>query len=343
MKKQFSFIALILSLTLTACSESTYQKVEEKIGEKVANSILKDAGVQMEIMDSKTPLPEQPPILTWLSDEEIKNKIAENQAYINSKIVEPDGQTIYYFQKEEQDKKTVYKQTDDKNNAQYYRVVLGKTAEKHCAVQDFYANGEKRTEAYIIVETDCTQFSNNHGVATRQERNYLTHASYRPQEQLEKLTVVDVKNKTVDSYVNSNPDNKDADEKNWTAQLIIHYDYNLNQQQAFFFNKNKEIKDTLIRNFNQQQITEQTYIYNIPEKEDEKDTSVELASKKTNIDFEKSTFETIKWEKKDSGKNSVIKSKLKVMQQNDNQDKALKNFKNNYQNFIRVKRLIEKQ
>ena len=136
MKKQSSFISLILLFALSACSEQVQEKMAKKVVEKSIDAV---TGFETKILDPNTPMPEQPPAPNFLIDEEIKNKIAENQEYINSKIVKKDGETIYYFQEEKQkDDKTIYTLTDDKNQAKYYRVVLGKTAENYCVVQDLY-------------------------------------------------------------------------------------------------------------------------------------------------------------------------------------------------------------
>ena len=176
---------------------------------------MKAGGYDVEVLDPNTPLPEKPTIPNFPTDEEVQNKIAKNQEYINSKIVKKDGKMIYYFQEEKQkDDKTTYTLTNDKNQAKYYRVILGKTAENYCAVQDFYANSEKRREQYIIMDTDCTQFSNS--ITPNQIIDYLTLVSYRPQEKIQHIDILDIKNKTRNIYTYRD------EEKNISPSIIMY-------------------------------------------------------------------------------------------------------------------------
>ena len=331
MKKQSSFISLILLFALSACSEQVQEKMAKKVVEKSIDAV---TGFETKILDPNTPMPEQPPAPNFLIDEEIKNKIAENQEYINSKIVKKDGETVYYFQEEKQkDDKTIYTLTDDKNQAKYYRVVLGKTAENYCVVQDFYTNGEKRREPYIIVDTDCTQFSDKDNTYINQIRDYLTLVSYRPQEKIKSITLVNHQNKTVTSYFYSSSNEKNS--------LMVHNDFNANKMQMFFFNNKKEIQNTNIFSFNDKQMIEYIGIANVPYKEDKNETSVELARTYTNIDLANYTVEVTYWNKKDNGDKSV--TKITMTNTKMDIDSMMNFLKSQHQNFIKTKKLIDKK
>lgn len=151
MKRTFSVIALILAFSLTACSK-------EETTKNIYNIQQKMAGKDGRAIILPPPVAPQPP--EFPRDAEIQAKIAENLAYINSKIVEKDGKTTYYFAKQkDQDGKYTYPLTDDKSKADYYRVILGKTVEGFCAVQDFHANGNKETEPFIVQDINyCNRF-----------------------------------------------------------------------------------------------------------------------------------------------------------------------------------------
>ena len=338
MKKQLSFLCVILAFVLSACSEQVQEKFVQKTAEKVIKSL---TGIDVEVIDPNTPLPEQPSVPNFLTDEEIKNKMAENQEYINRKIIQKDGKTIYYFQEEKQENnKTIYTLTDDKNNAKYYRIILGKTAENYCAVQDFYINGEKRREPYIMVDTDCTQFSDKDNPhLTNQIKDYLTLVSYRPQEKIQSVNLVNRQNKTVTFYYYSTPNKENINDEHWYALMIVHNDFNENKRQIFFINNKQEIHDTVIDHFNEQQIIERIVIANIPYKEDKNETSVELARQYTNIDLEHSTFEVTGWRKEDSGEKSVTKGK--VTNSKMDIDNTLNHFKKQHKNAMRAKKLID--
>ena len=151
MKRTFSVIALVLAFSLTACSK-------EETTKNIYNIQQKMAGKDGRAIILPPPVAPQPP--EFPKDAEIQAKIAENLAYINSKIVEKDGKTTYYFvEQKDIDGKNIYPLTDDKNKADYYRVILGKTKEGYCAVQDFYANGNKQMEPFIEPDINyCNRF-----------------------------------------------------------------------------------------------------------------------------------------------------------------------------------------
>lgn len=147
--KQISVVfCVVFSLFVTACSK-------EEVVTDTNNVLAKISGKDYQYIHQERPQePQKPAILT---NEEIQAKIIENQEFIKSKIVKEDGKTVYYFIKEkDKDGNINYHLTDDKNKATDYRVILGTTIEGFCAVQDFYANGQKRKEPLIITEkNDC--------------------------------------------------------------------------------------------------------------------------------------------------------------------------------------------
>ena len=114
----------------------------------MGNVMEKDTDKGQQYMTQERPKePKKPAVPT---DDEIQKKIIENQEYIDSQIVKKDGKTIYYFTQERN-------LSNNKANAQYYRIILGTTAKGYCAVQDFYSNGNKKREPFIItVAEDCS-------------------------------------------------------------------------------------------------------------------------------------------------------------------------------------------
>ena len=147
--KQISIVfCVVFSLFVTACSK-------EEMVTDTNNVLAKISGKDYQYINQERPQEPQKPVI--LTNEEIQEKIIENQEFIKSKIVKEDGKTVYYFIKEkDKDGNINYHLTDDKNKATDYRVILGTTIEGFCAVQDFYANGQKRKEPLIITEkNDC--------------------------------------------------------------------------------------------------------------------------------------------------------------------------------------------
>lgn len=318
MKNQLNFIALIFAFALTACN----QEQSENFVKKAGNIMMKVGGYDVKVLDPNTPLPEKPTIPNFPTDEEVQNKIKENQEYINRKIVKKDGKTIYYFQEAKQkNDKTIYTLTDDKNQAKYYRVILGKTAENYCAVQDFYANGEKRREQYIIMDTDCTQFSNS--LTTNPIRDYLTLVWYRPQEKIQYVDIVDIQNKTRNIYTYSDK------EKN-TSPSIISDDFNLNKRQFFWFDMNNENPDIYIFIFNEQQLIEKTTIYSRPDF-----NNYTLAERSTNFNFDNFSYDNEQWWKNDEGIRTVVQSHFKG-------EEYRKQFAEPYQSIMKSKKLIDR-
>ena len=194
MKRTFSVIALALSLSLTACSK-------EETTKNIFNIQQKMAGKDGRAITLPPPVAPQPP--EFPTEAEIQAKIAENLAYINSKIVEKDGKTTYYFAKQkDKDGKNTYPLTDDKNKADYYRVILGKTADGYCAVQDFYANGKKQMEPFIEQDINyCNRFDGN-----GKPHDSLIIIYYDKEQKITSFSYFDITNKQrfLFGYVNGN-------------------------------------------------------------------------------------------------------------------------------------------
>ena len=198
MKRIFGVIALVLAFSLTACSKEETTKNIYNIQQKMAG---KDGRAII------LPPPVAPQAPEFPTNAEIQAKIAENLAYINSKIVEKDSKTTYYFvKKKDKDGKNIYSLTDDKNKADYYRVILGKTKEGYCAVQDFYANGNKQFEPFIERDINyCNSFLNS-----EKEKDSLIELYYNKEQKIEKLTYWNVKDKKMFSFGYDENENKDG-------------------------------------------------------------------------------------------------------------------------------------
>ena len=103
----------------------------------------------------QTPMPPIPKLPSLaLSQQEIDS----NRQYIQSQIVQKDGKTKYFFDKENKDGKNP--QVSKKVSGGFYRIVLGKTATGDCAVQDFYADtNQKQSEPLIVAKKNCNNFN----------------------------------------------------------------------------------------------------------------------------------------------------------------------------------------
>ena len=197
MKRTFSVIAIALFLSLTACSKEETRKNIFDIQQKIKGS-------QWRAVIQTPPIAPQPP--EFPRDAEIQAKIAENLAYINSKIVEKDGKTTYYFvKKKDKDGKYTYPLTYDKSVADYYRVILGKTADGYCAVQDFHANGNKQMEPFIEQDINyCNSF-----LESKKPKDYLIDLRYNnKEEKISSFTYWNIKDKKRFSFYYDNNGNK---------------------------------------------------------------------------------------------------------------------------------------
>ena len=127
--------------SVTACSPETQSNLKEKI--------------QSASKTQSTPAPQEPVLLSLA--ETVQQEIEKNQQYIQSQIVEQDGKTKYFFDKTNAEGKNPL--VSEKVAGGFYRIVLGKTAAGHCAVQDFYADtDQKQMEPLIVDKEDCDNF-----------------------------------------------------------------------------------------------------------------------------------------------------------------------------------------
>lgn len=240
MKRTFSVIALVLAFSLTACSKEEATKNYFNIKNKIE-------GKEKRVIVLPPLTAPQPP--EFPTNAEIQAKIAENLAYINSKIVEKDSKTTYYFvKKKDKDGKNFFPLTNDKSVADYYRVVLGKTANGYCAVQDFHANGNKQFEPFIERDINyCNSFLNS-----EKEKDSLIELYYNKEQKIEKLTYWNVKDKKMFSFGYDENENKDG---------VYIYDLSDTPKLTeFYFNsKNGEIKSYIrVFEFNEEQLVKFT-------------------------------------------------------------------------------------
>lgn len=321
-----TFILITMLLTITACSK---EQILENYDRVRGNLYIKtEKKENMKFLNPNTPIPEKPKItLNFLTDKETANKVAENNQYIENKTIQKDGSTIYYFTKEkDKNDKTIYSLTNDKQTAQFYRIVLGKTAENHCVVQDFYINDKKRTEKHIILDTDCTKhLSTNSNVSSRKNKNFSTFIVYEPQDKISVIDNLDRKNKIRNMYFY-----KDGKE-----DMIIHFDFNLNQQLALFFDMDKENPDITIRKFNEQQLFYAAEIrYHLVNDffKSWKTKAIEWKD----IDLNNNAYSYVFWGINDSKKTRV------VFKYSGQKEEQINSFKEKYQQFINSKKMIDR-
>lgn len=317
MKNIFSF--LMIFLFLTACSQEQADNITKNMVDIIIKTKYKKQSKNIKMADPNKPLPKKPFIQNFLTNIEIKNKTEENRQYINSKIVIKDDKEIYYFN-EEKDKndKSIYSLTNNQNKAKYYRVVLGKTAENYCAVQDFYANNEKRTEPFIILDSDCTKSLS----INRQMKDFLTFIVYEPQEKIYIIDDIDKRNNIKNMYIYKN-DKKD---------ILVYDNFNLNQRIVFDFHYDKENPDIYIRDFNENQLTNLAIIYDKPTKDGK---HYVRATRYSNIDLERNTYIWEHWGL--TSKGVRVNMDLHITDETE-----IKKFKNYYQSFTNAKKLVNR-
>ena len=93
----------------------------------------------------------QPPKIPVIpSAKEVAQKeIESNRKYVESQIVKKDGKTTYFYDKE-------FNRVKRKTADGFYRVVLGKTTDGNCVIQDFYAKtNKKQSEPAIYAQGNC--------------------------------------------------------------------------------------------------------------------------------------------------------------------------------------------
>ncbi|MBQ9259896.1 MAG: hypothetical protein IJ187_08625 [Neisseriaceae bacterium] len=148
MKNIFQIIILSLtaSLFLTACSQEQRQEIRQKIQEKQMENAIKKLPTHNE------PMPEYPQIKppSELSNEEID----KNVQYVTTQVVEKSNKIIFFAKEEQQDGERNL--VENKENSEYYRSILGYTADGNCAIQDFYSeNDKKQIEPMIVKKDEC--------------------------------------------------------------------------------------------------------------------------------------------------------------------------------------------
>lgn len=116
----------------------------------------------------------------------IQQEIEKNNQAVLSKITKKDGKTIYYFGKEND--KNEAPLLPNKENAFYYRVILGTTDKEECVVQDFFVKtNTKQAEPIIVSKNDCQNFSSF----------YNTTFGYDENNNLIDISIIKINNKIV--------------------------------------------------------------------------------------------------------------------------------------------------
>lgn len=182
------------------------------------------------------PMPEKPQRPEFPTNEEIQAKIAQNLQYLNNKISQKDGKTTLYFK----GKKGDYEQTDNPQEAEYYRLILGKTADNACVAQDFYINGTKKSEAYAVL--DYQKCVSKWGLG-REKQDYSTFLQYDEQGTTTLIYDFDRPNKIMRTFL--------FNTKNSTPSVIGLDNITLKTRTVFFIDEN----DIVHADFNKQTMT----------------------------------------------------------------------------------------
>lgn len=143
---QIIILSLTVNLFLTACSEQQRQEITQKIQKKQIENAIK------KLPKHNEPMPEYPQIKppSELSNEEID----KNVQYVTTQVVEKSNKIIFFAKEEQTDGERHL--VENKENSEYYRSILGYTADGNCAIQDFYSeNDHKQIEPMIVKKGEC--------------------------------------------------------------------------------------------------------------------------------------------------------------------------------------------
>ena len=132
--------------------------------------------------------------------------------------------------------------TDNPKEAQYYRLILGKTAENACVAQNFYINGKKQTEIYAIL--DDQKCVSEWGMK-REDRDYLTFIGYNKQETIERIDNLDRQNRIRYFFA--------YDEKTKKPHSVVLY--NIPQKTSTLFYLNDDFMEIVYTDNNQNTTT----------------------------------------------------------------------------------------
>lgn len=143
---QLIVLTIIISISLTACSEQQRQEIRQKIQEKQIENAIKKLPTHNE------PMPEYPQIK---SPSELSNEdIDKNVQYVTTQVVEKSSKIIFFSKEEQADGERDL--VENKENSKYYRRILGTTQDGNCAIQDFYSeNDHKQIEPVIVKKGEC--------------------------------------------------------------------------------------------------------------------------------------------------------------------------------------------
>ncbi|MBP5788704.1 MAG: hypothetical protein J6W29_00530 [Neisseriaceae bacterium] len=232
-----SLLAIALC-SVTACSPEMQSNLKEKI--------------QSASKTQSTPVPQEPVLLSLA--EMAQQEIEKNQQYIQSQIVEQDGKTMYFFDKTNAEDKNPL--VSEKVAGGFYRIILGKTAAGHCAVQDFYADtDQKQMEPLIVNKEDCDNFASRDQDGTRilyDENQQIDGVMARfkdgkvlngviqeklPEENLNILTYFDFADEPKNTITVKAPDNK----------IIVTVFNNQIPEQFTMFGKNDQNKSAVVQ------------------------------------------------------------------------------------------------
>ncbi|MBO7554588.1 MAG: hypothetical protein J6T41_01255 [Neisseriaceae bacterium] len=143
---QLIVLTTIINISLTACSQEQRQEIRQKIQEKQVENAIK------KLPKHNEPMPEYPQIK---SPSELSNEdIDKNVQYVTTQVVEKSNKIIFFSKEEQADGERNL--VENKENSEYYRSILGYTADGNCAIQDFYSeNDHKQIEPVIVKKGEC--------------------------------------------------------------------------------------------------------------------------------------------------------------------------------------------
>lgn len=176
----------------------------------------------------------------------IQKEIEKNNQDVLSKITKKDGKTIYYFGKKND--KSKISLVPNKENAIYYRIILGTTDNGKCVVQDFFVKtNTKQSELGIFQNEDCKNFS----------VSYNANFAYDEYGNLTDIYLFDIKNKILTLYSYTK-------EYEFFLERIIKIDFS-NSSKTTYYRQTREVNqlgvDKQIKYKNNDEIIKEKFMF----------------------------------------------------------------------------------
>lgn len=145
-----TLVALTAVMAVSSCAAFKKESEQDKANKEMIAALEK----MPKHNEAEPPYPAVPSLSQILP-----NEVAKNRANIQSQIAQADGKTRVYFSKKA-DAKQNRSVVKSKSASEYYRIILGKTQQGDCAIQDFYSETDQpQNEPVVVKKSDCKKWN----------------------------------------------------------------------------------------------------------------------------------------------------------------------------------------